>query len=287
MMLSDKYANHDNINESSLNSLHLARINEDTMTSHIMNRKTTDNNAEHNIQSNRLLQIDTAINSDKPYVVLKQKPDNPTITKNEIKYDGLRSSLANEQKYDMNIYPKTIPGNSLYADIPNSGRKVCILSDSMPKGIKMKELNKYINKGYVYRKTFDGATSSKLAHYCVHTLMNDKPDCVIINIGTNDLNKLESYNIFGNIINIVGICKSYGVNEVYVSGIIFRENHKLKLSEINEFLSRRQSVNNFKYINNDRIGKENLWNIGIHLNKSGTIILANNFIDVLNKKTIT
>ena len=280
MMLSDKCTNHDNINESSLNSSHLARINEDTMTSHIMNRKTTDNNAENNTQSNQLLQID----SDKPYVVPKQKSDNPTITKNEIKYDGLRSSLSNAQKDDMNIYPKTIPGNSLYTDITNSGRKVCILSDSMSKGIKMKELNKYIKKGYVYRKTFDGATSSELAHYCVHTLMNDKPDCVIINIGTNDLNKLESYNIFGNIINIVDICKSYGVNEVYVSGIIFRETHKVKISEINEFLSRRQSVNDYIYINNDRIGKDNLWNDGIHLNKSGTIILANHFIDVLNKK---
>ena len=95
----------------------------------------------------------------------------------------------------MNIYHKTIPGNSLYADITNSGRKVCILSDSMSKGIKMKELNKYIKKGYVYRKTFDGATSSELAHYCVHTLMNDKPDCVIINIGTNDLNKLDIQHI--------------------------------------------------------------------------------------------
>ena len=148
----------------------------------------------------------------------------------------------------------------------------------------MKELNKYINKGYVYRKAFDRATSSELAHYCIHTLMNDKPDCVIINIGTNDLNELESYNIFGNIINIVGIRKSYGVNEMYASGIIFRETHKLKLSEINEFLSRRQSVNNFIYINNDKIGKDNLWNDGMHLNKSGTIILANNFIDVLRKK---
>ena len=275
IMLSDKYTNHDNINESSLNTSHLAR-NEDATTSHIMNRKTTDNNAENNTQSNQLVQIDIAFNSDKPYVV-----------PNEIKYDELRSSLTNAQKDDMNIYPKTIPGNSLYADITNSGRKVCILSDSMSKGIKMKELNKYINKGYVYRKTFDGATSSELAHYCVHTLMNDKPDCVIINIGTNDLNKLESYNIFGNIINIVDICKSYGVNEVYVSGIIFRENHKVKLSEINDFLCRRQSVNNYIYINNYRIGKDNLWNDGIHLNKSGTIILANNFIDVLNKKTIT
>ena len=95
----------------------------------------------------------------------------------------------------MNIYHKTIPGNSLYADITNSGRKVRTLSDGMSKGIKMKELNKYINKGYVYRKTFDGATSSELAHYCIHTLMNGKPDCVIINIGTNDLNKLDIQHI--------------------------------------------------------------------------------------------
>ena len=123
MMLSDKYANHDNINESSLNSSHLAQINEDTMTSHIMNRKTADNNSENNIQLNQ--QIDAAFNSDKLYVVPKQKPDNPTITKNEIKYDGLRSSLTNAQKDDMNIYHKTIPGNSLYADITNSGREVC------------------------------------------------------------------------------------------------------------------------------------------------------------------
>ena len=72
-----------------------------------------------------------------------------------------------------------------------------------------------------------------------------------------------------------------------MSGIIFRENHKLKLSEIDEFLSRRQSINNSIYINNDRISEDNLWNDGIHLNKSGTLILANNFIDVLNKKTIT
>ena len=41
------------------------------------------------------------------------------------------------------------------------------------------------------------------------------------------------------------------------------------------------------YFNNDRIGKDNLWYDGIHLNNSGTIILANNFKDVLNKKAIT
>ena len=37
--------------------------------------------------------------------------------------------------------------------------------------------------------------------------------------------------------------------------------------------SKQVGNHNFIYINNDRIGKDNLWNDRIHLNKSGTIIL--------------
>ena len=118
------------------------------------------------------------------------------------------------------------------------------------------------------------------------TLLNDKPDIVIINIGANDLNNLESINIIGNIIHIIDICKNYGVNEVYVSGLLFRENQQQKVSEVNDFLRHRQVVNGFIYINNEKISKVNLWNDKIHLNKSGTIILANNFIDALNKKVL-
>ena len=102
------------------------------MTSHIMNRKITDNNAKNNIQSNQ--QIDTAFNSEKPYVVPKQKPDSPTITKSEIKYDGLRSSATNGQEDDTNIYIYTL--KPYLETITNYGRKVCILSDSMSKDIK-------------------------------------------------------------------------------------------------------------------------------------------------------
>ena len=51
----------------------------------------------------------------------------------------------------------------------------------------MKELNDYINKGYACRKTFDGVKSLEIAHYCNVTLLNDKPDFIIINIGANNL----------------------------------------------------------------------------------------------------
>ena len=181
------------------------------------------------------------------------------------------------------ICPKTVPGNSSYLYLTKSGKKICILSDSICKGINMRELNYYINKGYAYRKTFEGAKSHELAHYCILTLLNDKPDIVIINI---DLNNLESINIIGNIVNIIDICKSYGVNKVYVAGLTYRENHQKKVCEVNDFLRHWQFTNDFKYIDNDKIGKVHLWNDRIHLNKSGTIILANNFIGALNNKAL-
>ena len=51
----------------------------------------------------------------------------------------------------------------------------------------MKEFNKCVNNGYAYRKTFPGATSKELAHYCIPTLLADKPDTCVINMGTNSL----------------------------------------------------------------------------------------------------
>ena len=77
----------------------------------------------------------------------------------------------------------------------------------------MKELNQYIKNGYAYRKTFEGATSNELAHYCLLTLIKDKPDIAIINIGANDLNELEATHIHENIMKIVDLCKSYVVND--------------------------------------------------------------------------
>ena len=183
---------------------------------------------------------------------------------------------------DSSSHPKSIPGNSLYSTRAKSGKKVCILADSICKGVKMKELNQYILNGYAYRKTFEGATSNELAHYSVLTLIKDKPDIVIINIGANDLYEMEANHIYENIMKIVDLCKSYGVNEIFVSGLIFRQSHQQKVSEVNNFLFLNQVANDYIYIDNEKIGMEHLWNDKIHLNKTGTIILANNFINILN-----
>ena len=52
--------------------------------------------------------------------------------------------------------------------------------------------------------------------------MEDKPDTCIINVGTNRLSKDDPSEIHNDIKNIVKLCHSYGVNNVYVSLITYR-----------------------------------------------------------------
>ena len=49
----------------------------------------------------------------------------------------------------------------------------------------------------------------------------DKPDTCIINVATNRLSKDDPSEINNDIINIVKLCRSYGVNNVYVSSIAY------------------------------------------------------------------
>ena len=159
-----------------------------------------------------------------------------------------------------------------------------ILSDSIPSRIKMNEFNYYVKIGRVFRKSFPGATAKELAHYAILPLKEDKPDIVIINIGTNSLNKLDACNITTDIFKLIEVCKSYGVDQVYVSGITHREQYVKKITEINNYLRGRQCANDYSFIENDNITKEDLYHDDVHLNTFGTRKLANNFITALNGK---
>ena len=69
--------------------------------------------------------------------------------------------------------------------------------------------------------------------------------------------------------DIVTSCQSYGVNEVFVSSIIFNEQHNDKVRDINKLLRFKQRLFNFKLIDNDNIGSEHMWKDKIHLNFNG------------------
>ena len=62
--------------------------------------------------------------------------------------------------------------------------------------------------------------------------MNNKPDIVVIHIGTNDIdfrnvdNGAIVNNTAKNIINIANLCKEYGINEIVISSILPKKNGK-------------------------------------------------------------
>lgn len=109
--------------------------------------------------------------------------------------------------------------------------------------------------------------------------------------GTTDIrNKDPKKPILGpdeigtKIVNLVNICRDYGVNDVYVSEIIFRPDKEKEVDDVNNFLRARSFINDFYLINNRNLYKRHLRKDQLHLNFYGTNLLANNFINTLNGK---
>ena len=148
----------------------------------------------------------------------------------------------------------------------------------------MKEFNRELKNGHAYRKQFPSASSQEMAHYCIPTLKKDSPDTVIIHTGKNVLRNREDEEIINNIMDIVEICETNGVNNIYVSAITFREQFNEKASSINNVLWRRHPIYNFTFIENTNISREHIWKDKIHLNTINIANIANNFINTLNKR---
>ena len=101
------------------------------------------------------------ISKGRPTVVINQQPENQTVFRgNVIK-----------------------PGNNLYSDITSYGKKIKIISDSIPIGIRMREYNKWLESGTASIVSFPGATTKRLLHYSLPTLKEENPKVVVIHVG--------------------------------------------------------------------------------------------------------
>ena len=187
-----------------------------------------------------------------------------------------------ERDYIQLKQSKITPGNRSYSNMTSKGRKILILSDSILGRIQMNKFNNDLPTGRAYRKYFPGATPKEIAYYCLPILRNDKPDVVVLHIGTNSTFNDDSQSIANDIFNMVKTCHDHGVNEVFVSGIIFRNRHISKIRELNNLLELKKETYNFKFINNDNIFAKDLGKDNLHLNYTGNIKIANNIIDAIN-----
>ena len=224
-------------------------------------------------------------------------PDDINASQN-ISHNNINNKIQSAERRPDNVinrnperdefaYRPTRPGNSSYAKITGSGKKIALITDSLCSRIKMKNFNRFINSGRAYRKAFPGGTSDEIAYYCMHTLSTNNPDTVIINAGSNDLQNMECDAIAENIFRIVDQCQLYGVNNVYVSSMIYREGLMHKVTEVNNILKGNELSNNYVLIDNSNVTSYHIWSDKIHPNNEGLTVLANNFINALNKPCTT
>ena len=107
------------------------------------------------------------------------------------------------------------------------------------KRIKLNNFNKELRHGKAFFRSFSGANAKQLRHYIIPALIDDKPDAIVIHVGTNDiLNHANHEDIARSIINIGLDCKKNGVNEVLISSVLVKKNRNLTaiVSLVNDML---------------------------------------------------
>ena len=152
-----------------------------------------------------------------------------------------------------------------------------------------KESQKKIRGDKLYFKCLNGANSKQLDHYVIPVLVDEKPQTVFIDIGSNYITKFNYHGVDVNdlanrILQIWLKCRYYGVEGIAISSVLVRNDNNLNklIREINISLKHLCKVYGLDLLCNNRIGKDLLWRDGIHLTDEGTSFLAINFLIHLN-----
>ena len=131
-------------------------------------------------------------------------------------------------------------------------------------------------------KNFSGGLGEKIVEE-LDALVADKPDCLIVHAGTNDItNGINSLNCAKKIIKKV---KQISPNtKVVFSSLITRKDQKdldKKVVEVNSRLKNFCAQKNIDFIDNMNIKEKHLGNKKLHLNKRENTVLANNLLKYL------
>ena len=131
-------------------------------------------------------------------------------------------------------------------------RKIAIVSSSITKPIDMVEFKELLLNDIAVKRAFGGATASQLNHFIRATLTEDRPETVIINVGTNNMTKKRqtAKETASEIIEIVKTFKNKGVSKVYVSSITYRHLYQDKTHHIDELLKQNATSYNYSFIDN-------------------------------------
>ena len=101
----------------------------------------------------------------------------------------------------------TVPGNRPYSSTTKFGKKICVVGDSHIRRIERNVFNNSLYEGKAHLNGFSGANIKRLDHFITPTLVKNRPDIVIIHIGSNDIthntvDRRDVKDIVKRIINI-------------------------------------------------------------------------------------
>ena len=131
-------------------------------------------------------------------------------------------------------------------------------------------------------KSFAGATTSDMSHYLKPNL-GEKPDQIVLHVGTNDIGKLTTHQIADSIVNLAREIENNSDAQVMVSELITRsdESSSCDVAEVNKRLLKFCKQQDWTLIRHNNIRQSDLNKGGLHLNERGTSRMFNNFVDKL------
>ena len=172
--------------------------------------------------------------------------------------------------------------NSYRNTVINKKGDIALFSDSIPRGMNIKEINRQIQGGRIHVKAFPGAKSTQLNHYVTPTLEEYSYDAAIIHVGINDILRSkhdELHKLPENIIKVANTCQKYNIGKIYISAILPSTRTNINIYDINQKLRDLCMKHKFEFIDHEQITSKFLWNDGIHLLDSGKSILGQNFVN--------
>ena len=229
------------------------------------------------------------------YIVLSSTSDHDETNESEKtippkKTTPITSNRPSKPYKEPAFWNNKVPqkGNFNSSNVERNGKKVTIFSDSMCTGMWGNDMSRKAKTCRVQVKAFNGATSQHLkSFHMMPTLQEHPPDTAIIHVGTNSLRTTRGEaptseeDIAHGIIDCAFTCKSFGVENIVISGICERRGKFFakRLQKVNDILETYCEYYNFSFIRNDAIKYDtHLKDDGIHLNNDGREILIESFL---------
>ena len=127
-------------------------------------------------------------------------------------------------------------------------------------------------------KPFPGATTEDMEDFIKPSLRKD-PENIIIHVGTNDVNSKEPRLTAEGIVNLAFQIEGDAPNtNIAISGLASRVDDKEgKVSSVNKILKKCRHQNHWNFVEHNNVNLTHLNRGRLHLSKSGTALLAENF----------